>query len=191
MNGVAVREMGTHDEWFISTCSHVDESQEINVCARERRLFARLRSNGAVLKVAVLGCEPVGFAYGIPIEHSPWGPIGEALIVIPCLYVLTPFASHGVGRALGIKAVEADARAAGLRGVTTITYRGAKDTDGFLARELLRAAGIRINQLTGNGTPALESVSPMPSLHDSLSLATSTIRFRVSSPSISTEMPSA
>jgi len=89
MTNPTVREMGEEDEYFVTACSHVNESAEVAACAQVRRhQFAGMKSEGSVFKVAMLNDEHIGFAYGIPIEHSSWGPLGHSLMVIPCLYVL-------------------------------------------------------------------------------------------------------
>jgi len=141
VSAFTVRDMRPQDEAFVSTCSHVGESQEIDDCARERRhLFNSLRAQGASFKVAAVGHDLAGFAYGIPIERSPWGPIGESLSVIPCLYVLPPFTSRGIGRAL-IDAIETDARAAGRSGVTVTAYRGPAGADWFMPATFFERLG--------------------------------------------------
>ena len=141
MSELAVRDMRLQDEIFVSTCSHVDESEEIDDCARQRRrLFESLRSQGAIFKVAVLGEQRAGFAYGIPIERSPWGPLGESLTVVPCLYVLPPFAARGAGRML-IDAVETNARTTGRTGVTITGYRGQGDADWFMPASFFERLG--------------------------------------------------
>ena len=82
MSDLIVREMKAEDEYFVAVCSHVNESAEIDACANmRRRQFAVMKSEGAVFKVAMLDNEHIGFAYGIPIEHSSWGPLGHSLFV--------------------------------------------------------------------------------------------------------------
>ena len=92
-----VRDMKAEDEYFVTTCSHVHESAEIDACAEmRRRQFKVMKSEGGVFKVALLNDEHIGFAYGIPIERSSWGPLGHSLMVIPCLHV--SMTSHGCGK---------------------------------------------------------------------------------------------
>ena len=72
MPKIAVRDMLPEDEYFVSTCSHVNESEETDACgARRLLLLHSLIEQGAVVKAALLGRDHVGFAYGVPIEHSP------------------------------------------------------------------------------------------------------------------------
>ncbi len=89
---------GTADEWFITTCSHVDESEEINRCAQRRRiLFEKLRAEGARFKVAILDGVHAGFIHGVPIRRASWSAVGENLMMIPCLFVRERFSGRGVG----------------------------------------------------------------------------------------------
>ena len=132
MPEIVVRDMQPEDEDFVSTCSHVDESAEIDACGRRRaRLLHDLIDRGAVVKAALLDGTHVGFAHGVPIELSSWGPVGERLTVIPCLYVQDRSARQGIGRAL-IAAVEADARRTGRCGTTTMAYRDLPGAEWFM-----------------------------------------------------------
>lgn len=127
-----VRNMQAEDEYFVTTCSHVNESPEIDACAElRRRQFETMKSEGSLFKVAILDHKHVGFAYGLPIESSPWGPLGHSLMVIPCLYVLPQWTSHGVGKAL-IASIEVDARALNCRGVTIMAYRDLPKSEWFM-----------------------------------------------------------
>jgi len=63
----------------------------------------------------------VGFIHLIPIEICPWGPIGENLLVIPCLVVLSKARKRGIGRELIISA-ERKALHQGFKGLVTIGY---------------------------------------------------------------------
>ncbi len=118
---IEIRDMDTTDEYFVGTCTHVDESEEIDACARRRLSWLhRMHEEGMRVKVATLDGVRTGFLYAIPIECSPWGPLGHHLLVIPCLYVLSN--GHGVGKALLAAATE-EARHQGRKGVVTIGYR--------------------------------------------------------------------
>ncbi len=141
MSAPFIRDMSPDDEYFVATCSHVNESAEIDACAARRRgQFAILRSEGALFKVATLGKTRIGFAYGIPIEHSSWGPLGEDLMVIPCLLVLSEAASCGAGRAL-VESIEEGARAAGRKGVTVTAYRDLPGADWFMPAAFFETLG--------------------------------------------------
>lgn len=147
MNGVipmsilVVRDMQADDEYFVSTCSHINESREIDACAEKRRQqFETMKSEGALFKVAILDHDQAGFAYGIPIEGSSWGPIGHSLMVIPCLYVLPEWASKGVGKAL-IAAIEDESRNANCRAVTITAYRDLPNAEWFMPASYFELLG--------------------------------------------------
>jgi len=119
---IETHDMGPADEQFVGTCSHVNESDEIDATAR-RRLdwLGRMREKGLRVKVASINGTRVGFVYVMPIEISPWGPLGRELMVIPCLYVLPDMQHQGVGRAL-ISEAEEEARWQSRKGICTIGY---------------------------------------------------------------------
>ena len=124
MSTITVREMQPEDEYFVSTCSHVGESDEIDACGRRRLAWLKERhARGVRALVGLAGGEPVGFVYVVPIELSPWGPLGEDLAVVPCLWVLPDRQKHGAGRAL-VEAAEAEARQAGFQGLCTVGMTG-------------------------------------------------------------------
>ena len=141
MLDLIVREMKAEDEYFVTTCSHINESAEIDVCAKMRRqLFEVMKSEGTVFKVAMLDDEHIGFAYGIPIERSSWGPLGQSLMVIPCLYVIEKGTSYGAGNAL-IASIEQDARVAGHHGVTITAYRELPGAEWFMPASFFELLG--------------------------------------------------
>ena len=108
--------------YYVGTCTHVGESEEIDACARTRRSWLeRMYAEGVRVKVAFAGENPAGFAYVLPIGVSPWGPLGEDLAVLPCLVAQSQFRGQGVGRAL-ITAAEEEARRQGFAGLCTIGY---------------------------------------------------------------------
>ena len=133
--------MQAEDEYFIATCSHVNESIEIDACAEKRRQqFQRMKSEGALFKVGILDHDHIGFAYGIPIESSSWGPLGHSLMIIPCMYVLPQWASKGAGKAL-IASIEDEARAANCHAVTITAYRNVPETEWFMPASYFESLG--------------------------------------------------
>ncbi len=118
---IEISDMDTTDEYFVGTCTHINESEEIDACAA-RRLgwLRRMHEKGLRVKVAAFEGVRAGFLYAMPIEISPWGPLGRNLLVFPCLYA--PNQGHGVGKAL-LGAAEEEARRQGLKGIVTIGYR--------------------------------------------------------------------
>jgi len=142
--GPIVRNMQPEDEYFVSTCSHVDESEETDACGvRRRNLFRKLRPKGLAIKVALLDDERVGFAYGIPIEHASWGPLGSELMAVPCLYVLDKATGRGIGRKL-LDTIERDARTTGLKGTTITAYRGLYSADWFMPASYFEHLGYEV-----------------------------------------------
>ena len=122
MSEVTVREMDSSDEYFVGTCSHVDESPEIDACSERRIAWLReMREQGMSVKVALLDGKRVGFIYLIPIELSPWGPVGRDLTAIPCLWVVRDAQGSGAGRAL-MQEAEREARCRGGKGLAVVAY---------------------------------------------------------------------
>ena len=122
MSTLEIRDIDTPDEYFVGTCTHVGESDEIDACALRRVAWLRsMYEKGLRVKVAVFDSERIGFLYVMPIEVCPWGPIGRDLLVIPCLCVLEKSKHRGVGRALTIEA-EKEARRQDRKGIVTIGY---------------------------------------------------------------------
>ncbi|MBN2564846.1 MAG: GNAT family N-acetyltransferase [Candidatus Eisenbacteria bacterium] len=122
MSPVVVRDMKPEDEYFVSTCTHENESDEMDACGRRRLAWLRAKeSEGLRIKVALLDEERVGFLYAMPIELSPWGPLGSDLMVFPCLFVKTDSQRRGAGRGL-VEAAEDEARRRALKGVATMGY---------------------------------------------------------------------
>lgn len=124
MPALDIREMAPEEEYFVSTCSHVNESEEIDRCGQRRLEWMRaMHAQGMRVFTARLAGKLVGFAYLIPIEVSPWGPIGEGLTVVPCLWVVPDAQRQGAGRAL-MEAAEGEARRQGSQGIATTAFHG-------------------------------------------------------------------
>jgi len=122
MSVVQVRDMNETTEYFVGTCSHVDESDEIDATAKRRiKWFRGMHKKGLRVKVALLDDSPVGFLYVMPIEICPWGPLGKDLMVIPCLCVLNKEKNQGAGSAL-IAEAEEEARRLRKKGIVTTGY---------------------------------------------------------------------
>ena len=122
MSSIDVRDMLAEDEYFVSTCTHEGESEEIDASARRRLAWLHSREpDGLRVKVVLVDGKRVGFLYAMPIEICPWGPLGEDLLVFPCLFVLNEAQKKGAGRAL-MEAVEDEALRQGKTGVVTNGY---------------------------------------------------------------------
>ncbi len=119
---VVVRGVDPGGDYFVATCSHTNESDEIDACGRRRAAWlARMQERGLRTRLATIDGEPVGFVYTMPIEVCPWGPIGKDLTVLPCLWVLPDHTKRGAGRAL-VAAAEEEARRQGTKGIVTTAY---------------------------------------------------------------------
>jgi GNAT superfamily N-acetyltransferase len=122
MAAVVIRDMDEKSEYFVGTCSHVGESGEIDASAAMRIDYLKNGWKlGLRVKVAFLNQTPVGFLYLLPIDISPWGPLGKDLNVIPCLYITEQGKGEGIGRAL-LSAAESESRRAGAKGIVTYGY---------------------------------------------------------------------
>ena len=122
MPELEVRKVGPDSIYFVGTCSHVSESKEIDAAARRRLAWLKAaEQSGLEIRVAFLGEKPIGFAYVMPIEISPWGPIGSDLAVVPCLWVLPEFKGNGAGGALMAAAAEV-AEERGYSGIVTMGF---------------------------------------------------------------------
>lgn len=117
---IETHDMDTSDEYFVGTCTHTHESEEMDSSASRRLAWLRaMHRNGSRVKVATLADKRSGFLHVIPIEFCPWGPLGRDLLVIPCLVSVNK--GHGVGRAL-LAAADEEARCQGRKGIVTIAY---------------------------------------------------------------------
>jgi len=117
---IEIHDMEGSDEYFVGTCTHTNESEEMDLCAGKRLAWLKaMHEKGLRVKVAAFGGQRAGFLHVIPIEHCPWGPLGRDLLVIPCLYVANK--GHGVGKAL-LAAAEEEVKQQGRKGIVTIGY---------------------------------------------------------------------
>lgn len=122
MSPVEVRDMLPEDEYFVSTCTHENESEEVDESAKRRLAWMHSREpHGLRVKVVLIDGARVGFLYAMPIELSPWGPLGEDLLVFPCLFVKNGAQKKGAGRAL-VEAAGEEAGRQGLKGLVTFGY---------------------------------------------------------------------
>ncbi len=124
MSAIVIRDMRPEDEYYVGTCTHVNESEEINASAERRLAWLRDRyGEGLRVKTALVDGRQVGFLHVMPIEVSPWGPLGQDLMTIPCLVVQSGTARKGVGQAM-IDAAERETTKQGRKGLVTTAYYG-------------------------------------------------------------------
>jgi len=118
---IEIHDMEPADEYFVGTCTHTNESKEIDLSARTRLAWLKARHDkGSRVKIATVDGKVAGFLHVIPIEFCPWGPLGRDLLVIPCLVSVNK--GRGVGRAL-LAGAEQEARQQGRKAIVTIGYR--------------------------------------------------------------------
>jgi GNAT superfamily N-acetyltransferase len=153
-----VRDMTAEDEYFVGTCTHEGESEEMDSCARRRLAWLHSKEGeGLRVKVALSEGEGVGFLYTMPIELSPWGPLGSDLLVFPCLFVRPEAKGRGVGRKL-IEAAEQEAERLRLKGVVTIGYHW--DDFWFMPASFFRSLGYEEAERRGSCSLLWKRLSP-------------------------------
>ncbi|MFV1958050.1 MAG: N-acetyltransferase family protein [Planctomycetota bacterium] len=122
MTEVRVREMTAEDETFVGRCAREAGPEDLDRSAARRVQWLKERhAEGVRAFVAHRDHHPVGFLFAIPIETSPWGPLGEDLLVIPCFFVTEPARRAGAAHAL-LEAVEEEARAQDRAGLVALAH---------------------------------------------------------------------
>jgi len=117
---IEIHDMASNDEYFVGTCTHINESKEIDASAVGRLAWLRaMHEKGSRVKVVALDGRVTGFLHAMPIEISPWGPLGRDLLAVPCLYSASK--GHGVGKAL-LASAEEEAGRQGRKGIVSIGY---------------------------------------------------------------------
>jgi len=115
---IKIRDMLPEDEYYVGTCTHVEENdEEIEECAQERiAYFKKMKNSGLKIKVALFNGQHAGFIYIFPIENSPWEVEGSNLYFIPCLVAHSKFSGNNIGRELLVSAKN-EAKAQGKDGI--------------------------------------------------------------------------
>ncbi|MFX0041605.1 MAG: hypothetical protein ACFE8L_01720 [Candidatus Hodarchaeota archaeon] len=121
--GIEIRNMTKDDEYYVGTCTHVNENNiEREMSARRRIPWLRsMEKHGLVVKVALLDGVHAGFLYIMPIEINPWDIQGKDLLIFPCLVSQSKFARQSIGKQL-IKAAEQETYNKKRKGIATIGY---------------------------------------------------------------------
>jgi len=121
--GVIIRDMTKNDEYYVGTCTHVNENNKEREMSAPRRIawLKRMEQHGLITKVALLDDVHAGFIYVMPIEINPWQIQGKELMVFPCLVSQSKFSLKGVGKQL-IKAAEEETLKQQRKGIATIGY---------------------------------------------------------------------
>ncbi|MFX1532767.1 MAG: GNAT family N-acetyltransferase [Promethearchaeota archaeon] len=127
MSSIIIKELeeaGEAGQYYVSTCSHINESDEMDTGGKKRLAWLmKMHERGLRAKVAFLADEIVGFLHLIPIEYSHWGPIGKDLMVLLCMYVPDKWKNKGVGKVL-LQAAEEETRKQRKKALVTYGYYG-------------------------------------------------------------------
>lgn len=120
---ITIRDMTKDDEYYVGTCTHVNENNiEYEKSAPRRISWLRsMEKYGLRVKVALIDNIHAGFLYLMPIEVNPWPIQGKDLMVFPCLVSHSKFAQKGIGKEL-IKAAEEETKLQNRKGITTIAF---------------------------------------------------------------------
>ena len=120
---ITIRDMTKDDEYYVGTCTHVNENNiEYEKSAPRRISWLRsMEKYGLRVKVALLDNIHAGFLYLMPIEVNPWRIQGRDLMVFPCLVSHSKFAKKGIGKKL-IKAAEEETNQQNRKGIATIGF---------------------------------------------------------------------
>ena len=120
---ITIRDMTKEDEYYVGTCTHVNEKniEYEDSCPRRISWLKSMEINGLRVKVALLDDIRTGFLYIMPIEISPWLIQGRDLMLFPCLVSHSKFSKKGIGRLL-INAAEEETKKQKRKGIATIAY---------------------------------------------------------------------
>ncbi|TFG10866.1 MAG: hypothetical protein EU535_07955 [Promethearchaeota archaeon] len=120
---ILVRDMTKTDEYYVGTCTHVNENnvERENSCPRRISWLRSMEKHGLRVKVALLDNNHAGFLYIMPFEICPWPIEGKDLMVFPCLVSQSKFSGHKIGIEL-IKAAEDEAKSQKRKGIATLAY---------------------------------------------------------------------
>jgi GNAT superfamily N-acetyltransferase len=120
---IIIRDMIEDDEYYVGTCTHVNENNieyEMS-CPRRISWLRSMEKYGLRVKVALFDGVHAGFLYVMPAEISPWQIQGRELMVFPCLVSQSKFSQKGIGKKL-IEAAEEETKRQDRKGIATIGY---------------------------------------------------------------------
>ncbi|MFX0104414.1 MAG: hypothetical protein ACFE75_02850 [Candidatus Hodarchaeota archaeon] len=120
---IIIRDMTKEDEYYVGTCTHVNENKIEYEDSSPRRIswLRSMEKYGLRVKVALLDGVHAGFLYLMPIEINPWQIQGKELMVFPCLVSHSKFSDKGIGKEL-IKAAEKETYKQNRKGIATVGY---------------------------------------------------------------------
>jgi GNAT superfamily N-acetyltransferase len=120
---IVIRDMIEDDEYYVGTCTHVNENNieyEMS-CPRRISWLRSMEKYGLRVKVALLDGVHAGFLYVMPVEISPLQIQGRELMIFPCLVSQSKFSQKGIGKKL-IEAAEEETKCQDRKGIATIGY---------------------------------------------------------------------
>jgi len=118
---IVIRDMTEEDEYYVGTCTHVNENNIECESSFPRRIswLRQMEKHGLKIKVALFDNVHAGFIYIMPIEINPFPIQGMDLMVFPCLVSQSKFSLKGVGKKL-IEAAEEETLKHNRKGIVTI-----------------------------------------------------------------------
>jgi thiol-disulfide isomerase/thioredoxin len=113
--------MTDDDEYYVGTCTHINESNIEYETSSPRRIswLRQMEKHGLKVKVALFDNVHAGFIYITPIEINPWHVQGRDIMVFPCLVSQSKSSLKGVGKKL-IEAAEEESIKQHHKGIATI-----------------------------------------------------------------------
>lgn len=120
---IIIRDMTKVDEYYVGTCTHVNENNIEREKSAPRRIswLRSMEKYGLRVKVALVDNIHAGFLYIMPIEINPWQIQGRELMVLPCLVSHSKFSKNGIGKKL-VKTAEEETKRQDRKGIATIGY---------------------------------------------------------------------
>ncbi|MFW9867611.1 MAG: hypothetical protein ACFFEN_16065 [Candidatus Thorarchaeota archaeon] len=120
---IIIRNMTKDDEYYVGTCTHVNENNDEYEASCPRRIswLRSMEKYGLRVKVALLDGNHAGFLYVMPIEITPWHIEGKNLMVFPCLVSHSKYSQKGIGKEL-IRTAEEETKRQNRKGLATIGY---------------------------------------------------------------------
>jgi predicted N-acetyltransferase YhbS len=110
MTDMEIREMDEKEQYFVSACTHCNESRETDDCAQKRLSWLlAMQEKGMKNLVALAEGVTVGFIHLMPIEIATSRLVGKDLYFLPCFAVSKEWEGKGVSKVL-VEAAEDMAR---------------------------------------------------------------------------------
>ncbi len=148
--GVFVKQATEEDIPFLAACGHTEDDQEIHESVRRKvDWFKKQWKMGLISLMGIAEGKKAGCLNIFPIENCPWGPKGEDLLVMPCLFVTWDYQGKGLGKALIERAIEI-AKSSERKGLVVF---GFSDPDWFLPVTFFKRFGFE--EVSQNGDETL------------------------------------